>query len=97
ERDNSSMEKYSRLFKTKNVKDSEVTLRNGGKHVSLNLGKSSTIEVRLFKGIVSWTSILKNLEFVDSLVEFTKNSGFSNLSLSDYLKYLKSLPSTNYR
>lgn len=63
----------------------------------INFGKKNTIEVRLFKGIVSLAEIVKNLEFVDSLIEFTSlEKTMSTLTLTEYMKFLKECPENKY-
>jgi hypothetical protein len=77
--------------------NSDRALRQSDKHTVVNLGKSATVEVRLFKGIVSYASIVKNLEFVDSLVEFSRWNNYKDMNLSSYIKWLKKLHTTKYR
>lgn len=58
---------------------------------------AKTIEVRIFKGIVSYACIVKNLEVVDSVFHFTKSlTGYRNLNLKGYLAWLKQTPSNKY-
>lgn len=67
------------------------------RHALLNFAeRTSTIEFRLFKGIVSFADILKNLEFIESTIEFTSNRWFRSNSVHMYLKWLKSTPTNKY-
>ena len=63
---------------------------------TLNYQKSATIEVRMFKGIVSFPTIIKNLEFVDSVMEFTRTTSQYRLNLSHYNEWFYSLPKNKY-
>lgn len=63
---------------------------------TLHYGKSATIEVRMFKGIVSFPTIIKNLEFVDSVMEFTRCTSQYRLNLSHYNEWFYSLPKNKY-
>lgn len=63
---------------------------------AVNLKKSETVEVRLFKGLVSYATILKNLEFVDSIFHFTKDASLSELSLKHYIDWLNKTHTNKY-
>lgn len=63
---------------------------------SRDSGSFVTIEVRLFKGIVSLASIWKNLEYVDSVFNFTTKSCFQSNNLDSYLSWLKATPTNRY-
>jgi hypothetical protein len=56
-----------------------------------------TIEVRLFRGIVSYASILKNLELVDAVFHFTQNLNFQQITLAGFFNWLNSLPPNRYK
>ena len=56
-----------------------------------------TIEVRMFKGIVSLADIIKNLEFVDSVFHFTlQGFAIQKLTLQDYITWLNKQPRNKY-
>lgn len=55
-----------------------------------------TVEVRLFKGIVSYATIVKNLEFVDSVFHFTQTTSATQLTLSNYLAWLSKTKANQY-
>jgi hypothetical protein len=59
-------------------------------------GQFITIEVRAFKGIVSLAAIWKNLEYVDSVFNFTTKTNYRANSLDNYLQYLGSTQSNRY-
>jgi hypothetical protein len=55
-----------------------------------------TLEVRQFKGIVSLGSICKNIEFVDSVFDFTRKTNFQANTVDNYLDYLRASPINRY-
>jgi hypothetical protein len=63
---------------------------------SRDAGGYVTIEVRAFKGIVSLASIFKNLEYVDSVFNFTTKTNYMANTLDNYLQYLESTPKNRY-
>jgi len=63
---------------------------------AVNLKKQATVEVRLFRGIVSFASVLKNLEFVDAVLKFTEERSMAELSLRDFNSWLYSTPKNRY-
>jgi hypothetical protein len=56
-----------------------------------------TVEVRLFRGIVSYASILKNLEFVDAAFHFTQDLRFQQNTLDGFFLWLNGLPRNRYK
>lgn len=57
-----------------------------------------TYEIRIFKGIVSYATVLKNLEFVDSLYYYTQRCPYSKLTVTDYINWLtKETPKNKYK
>ena len=63
----------------------------------MNFNKAPTIEIRMFKGIVSFASVLKNLEFVDSLLEFSRGmNSHRELALTHYYNWLLHTPPNKY-
>ncbi len=55
-----------------------------------------TVEIRIFKGIVSYATVVKNIEFVDSVVEFTRTANTNQVTLKHYLNWVSSLPSNKW-
>lgn len=45
------------------------------RYTAINLENTNTVEVRIFRGTLKPESFFKNLEFVEALVEFTRNNG----------------------
>lgn len=60
---------------------------NISRYRAVNLTNRKTIEIRIFNSNLREARILKNIEFVKSLFEFTKKCKNSNLK--EYLKYLR--------
>jgi len=58
---------------TKSIKDG---LERTDKYEAINTGKPNTIEFRMFRGNLSKSGIMRNLEFVHSLVRFVKQSSY---------------------
>ena len=64
----------------------------------INLNKRPTIEVRVFKGIVSYANLAKNIDFVDSVLHFTRGiSTIEKMDLSQYFSWLQATPKNKYR
>jgi hypothetical protein len=66
---------------------------NGRRYLAINFQNRATIELRYFKGNILKSSILKNLEFVQSMYDYTKtltvrdvmNEGLTEESYNDWL------------
>jgi len=95
----SAFAKHSRAY---NDCVNQVTHIRGAVNVG-NTRNKPTVEVRIFKGIVSCAEVLRNLEFVDSVFEFTrpvKEGGFCNYAnnnVAAYYAWVKSTPKTQYK
>lgn len=75
----------------------ETVRRCQDKRGTISWSNKSTIEVRLFRGIVSLADVLKNLEFVDSIFYFTMDEkNVSQLNLKNYFKWLRTTPKNKY-
>lgn len=57
---------------------------------ALNLGSRQTIECRIFRSTLSPTSYYGNIEFLQSLFDYTKNSAVSDTRFDPYMEYVKS-------
>lgn len=58
---------------------------------------AKTVEVRLFRGIVSYATIVKNLDFVESVFYFTKDlTSYRQLTLRSYIDWLDEQPKNKY-
>jgi len=70
---------------------------NDGLRGAVHFKRDKTVEVRLFKGIVSYATVVKNLEFVDSAFHYTQQTALSQLSLKHYLAWLQRTPKNKYQ
>lgn len=73
---------------------------NGANRGAVNTGNTrgkGTCEVRLFKGIVSCSEVIRNLEVVDSIYEFTLITPRRQQTLRNYYAWVKSTPRTQYK
>ena len=64
----------------------------GGGRVAINIQNSATVEFRIFRGTLNWRTYQKNIQFVHSVIEFTKRNGLRNFlkenTLPAYLDFL---------
>lgn len=97
ERDEASFKQYAKFVTSTHALRAERAVASSDKHSIINLTHTATVEVRMFKGVVCQTSVIKNLEFVDSIVEFSNRSSMAKMDLSSYLFWLEHLPKTKYR
>lgn len=78
-----------------------VSMTNSlGKYSVVNLSRDTTIEVRLFKGVVSFASLLKNLELLDAAYNFSLefvDSPWSYVTLDNFLDYINKTPDNQYQ
>lgn len=64
------------------------------KHGAINLINQDTVELRIFRGVDNEQDFKKNMEFVYSLYEFTRDVTVKNLTLERYIQYV--LTNTNF-
>lgn len=57
-----------------------------GRYTGLNLTPAKTIEFRIFASTIVFEEFMRNLEFVQSMVDFTKPSAVTVKSIKDYEK-----------
>ncbi len=64
-----------------------------------NTRNKPTVEVRIFKGIVSCAEVLRNLEVVDAIFEFTRPgfSSYRSLTIRNFYDWVKSTPKNQYK
>lgn len=63
---------YHIRYTTANYAVKEHKMAFSGKDCAVNFNNSNTIEVRMFRGIISYSHIYSSLEFCKSLLEFSK-------------------------
>lgn len=73
----------------------DIVLENGRSAVCIT-GKN-TYEIRLFKGIVSYATVLKNLEFVDAVFYFTEQASYAQMTPTGFLNWLVKTPENKYK
>lgn len=59
------------------------------KYTAINIRPSQTIEFRIFKGTLNPHKFYKNLEFVDSLVQWTKNESLDRVTIANYCEFVE--------
>lgn len=102
ERTQSSLDSYSPLARFDSSGSKVYNYKNVVQYVevvrgALNLGTNKpTVEVRLFRGIVSYAAILKNLECVDAFFHFSAEANFNQLNLKGFLSWLEETPPNKY-
>ena len=62
----------------------------GGDRGAWNFQNSATIECRIFKGNLNPTAFMKNVEYVESLIDYCKLTSMGSLSLGTYVGFVKS-------
>lgn len=63
----------------------------------VNFGKQTTVEIRMFRGIVSFAELCKNLEFVDAVFQFTRGEkSLGQLSAAHFIAWLRKTPVNRY-
>lgn len=70
-------------------------IRQGRGRVTAESAKG-TIEVRMFRGTPQYDSLIKNIEFVDSLFYFTQDRSILSNTFEQYLPWLNNQPKNRY-
>lgn len=100
ERDRLSMRSYAPMPTFEGVTRAQafarVTRHVSGIRGAVNFTNKATIEVRLFRGFVSYAEMIKNLEFVESIFHYTKDASLQTLTLRHYIDWLHSQPKNRY-
>lgn len=60
------------------------------RHTAINFATPSqrTTEVRVFKGNLKWQRILKNIQYVDAVTQYTLNAKRKDLSVAGFLEFV---------
>lgn len=101
ERKENQMHQYSALpsfgNRTRTTSLTQVISKFDQLRGAVNLHKSKpTVEVRIFKGIASYATILKNLEAVDAIFHFTQQCSQTSAGLREFLNFLRKTPRNKY-
>ena len=86
---------YGQSYK-KIAGNTQTSCRSADKYTATNMNNAKTVEVRIFQGDTSAASVCKNIQFVDSVVEFTKERSLVTSNMEAYLHWLASTPRNQY-
>jgi len=85
----------SHLSKVRAYKECER--HQSGLRGIMNFGKPATIEIRMFRGIASFAELVKNLEFVDAVLSFTRGEhNMNTLSAERFMSWLSKTHPNRY-
>ncbi len=59
-----------------------------GKYTALNLERSSTVELRIFRGNTKKAGFFRCLDFAAAMTEFTRNASITALKASDFISWM---------
>ena len=68
----------------------QADVYTGNRYQVINLQNPKTIEVRCFKGNLNEISFRKNLDFVEAMYYFCKDTSLNDLNVKNFVKYVKS-------
>jgi len=84
-------------LKTSGKKFLDSTRLSNGKMYAVNLTKTATVEVRIFKGVANYAAVMKNLELVDAVFHYTHDCSIKDCDISGLYKWLMKQPRSKYR
>lgn len=100
ERDADSLQRWAPIpnYASQNKKQllSKCLEAAGNLRGAINLTNRETVEIRLFRGVVSHATLEKNLDIVESFIGFTKDTSYKKLSIKDYLEWLENQPKNKF-
>lgn len=82
----SNIERWSPLYHDKVLLAKQK--KNEDKHVAVNLKNPFTVEIRIFKSTVSYWKFMKNVEFCQSVYDFTRIVSPKDINEANYIKFL---------
>lgn len=62
------------------------------KYRALNTGKGPTLEIRIFRGNVKRGGFMKNLDFADAIVNFSKRGGLNHMTAEAFCHFVEKQP-----
>jgi hypothetical protein len=84
-------------YKSRYIAQKDVYRQVTAMRGALNYKKmANTLEFRIFKGFFSYATVVKNLEFADSVCEFVIEANKNQLLPLDYLNWLNKQPNNRY-
>lgn len=66
----------------------DEALYDDSRYSAVNVGRSATLEFRLFKSAGNFEEYAVSLEFVDALIEFCRVHDFSDLHYEEFIKFV---------
>lgn len=84
-------------FKTEHKAFANVAKVSTGKMRVVNHSKPHTIEVRVFKGIVNFAAVVRNLELVDAVLQYTREASIKECTIDCMIDWLNKLPRSRYK
>lgn len=90
QREQQQLDCYSRIEKNKRnmMYMAKNRCASDSRYTAINLCPSATVEFRIFRGNIRPERILKNIEFIHSLLAFTMDEKYSNADIRYYLDYV---------
>lgn len=76
---------YNKRYLKSSVVLKDYAKNNPSHNIAINLGNSSTIEIRIFKGTLKFETYMASLELVDSLVRTIKNKDTRKISFDNVI------------
>jgi hypothetical protein len=76
---------------TESTETSVVKLKKAqgtNRHIAVNQNNAETIEIRIFAANLRPERVLKNLEFVDSLILYCRDASAANISIPGFIAFL---------
>lgn len=67
---------------------SQLAQLNEDRYEALNFKNYNTVEFRMFKGTLKYSTIMACLEFTYASWHFARDTGINNLGIDDFLKYI---------
>lgn len=62
------------------------------KYRALNMSKGPTVEIRIFRGNVKESGVMRNLDFVDAVLEFVSKAGLNFMNAHTFVEFVTKQP-----
>ena len=63
--------------------------QNVARYAAINLSNSNTIEFRIFRGTLSFNSFMKNMDFVDAVIQYAGVASVQSVCPYDFISYVQ--------
>lgn len=60
----------------------------GSKYTAVNTKHPDTLEIRIFRGTLSFNSYIKNIEFCMSLYKFSRDTALDNVTVPEFINFI---------